>query len=427
MGGIDLELIRSTVAGRRAELISIAQALLRTPSAAPEAPTSRMAQVIGDLLRGVDGVEVQVLKRETVTNVLAVLNGSGPGRRLVINGHLDTYPVVDEAEWSHGPFSGAVKDGRIYGRGACDMKCGIACGLLCFLQMADWRAHWRGQLVLTLVGDEQSMGLRGTKYLLDTQPLAWGDAMLSADVGSPEQVCFGEKGYLWLEVTARGVMTHGAQVNKGINAINRLMAALTRINEELPRIPFVLPREVADALAEAAGYMDPRDTALMQTLTVNLGYINGGVSANLIPDKAVARLDIRLPAGITCAQVETEIRRIISAQEGVQYRIWRSSEPNWSNPSHEFFALLKTAAGSVLAKTPRLTYRIGASDARYYRTERPVPTATCGLTAHNHGAADEYAEISEMERLSQIYLAAALAFLDPDRIHDGCHTQPVHT
>lgn len=413
-----MEMIHRTIDKSRDELISIAKILLQTPSAAPEAPTAQIAEVIRALLQDVDGAEVTLLSQGEVTNVLAILNGGGPGRRLVINGHLDTYPVVNEADWSHGPFKGELEDGRIYGRGACDMKCGIACALLVFRRMAQWRRHWRGQLVLTLVGDEQRMGPQGTKYLLDTQPLACGDGMLSADVGGPGQLCFGEKGYLWLDVTAEGVMTHGAQVNKGVNAINRLMAAVTQLNEELPCIPFTLPDAVERALQDATKTTDPKEIELMRSLTVNLGYIEGGVSANLIPDKALAKLDIRLPAGVTCVQIEREITRIISWHEGVHVQIRRSYDPNWSCPSQEIFTVLRAAANAVLAQPACLTYRIGASDARYYRKEKGVPTVTCGLTAHNHGAADEYAEISEMEQLSQIYLAAALAFLKPAGAQD---------
>lgn len=412
MQEISLRMIRRAVEENQDKLVDICRRLLRIPSTAPEAPTYEMAQEVCSILHEVPGAVVQIAMQEApIANVIAVLKGDAPGRRLVLNGHLDTYPVTGEEDWTHDPFSGDVEQGKLYGRGACDMKCGVGCAILVFMQMAAWREHWRGELVLTLVGDEQSMGPRGTKYLLDTFPEASGDAMISADVGGPGKLYFWEKGYMWVEVHAEGVMTHGAQVGKGVNAIDRLIAAVTRIQREVPALPFALPPPVDAILSNARGTQDLSDIELQSNITVNLGYIAGGVAGNLVPDAAMAKLDIRLPAGATCVQVEKKLQEITGEVVGTSYRIWRRFDPNWSDCECDIFTIIEKASGAVVGRPAQLAYRIGASDAKFYRHEKNVPTVTCGLTAHNHGGVDEYANVSEMAALCQIYIATALEFL----------------
>ena len=111
----------------------------------------------------------------------------------MLNSHLDTFPI-GEARWSHPPLGADLEDGRIYGRGACDMKAGVAALVLAFVSPAEFRDTWNGEVVLTLVGDEETGGWWGAQYLLANVEEAMGDAMLNADTGSPRVVRVGEKG-----------------------------------------------------------------------------------------------------------------------------------------------------------------------------------------------------------------------------------------
>jgi hypothetical protein len=89
---------------------------------------------------------------------------------LAYNGHLDTYPVNEALPWTVPPLSGLLRDGQLYGRGVADMKGGIAASMLAFALLAEYRDTWRGEALLTLAGDEESMGPLGTKWLLDNVP-----------------------------------------------------------------------------------------------------------------------------------------------------------------------------------------------------------------------------------------------------------------
>jgi succinyl-diaminopimelate desuccinylase len=197
--------LEARLAESRERLVALAQSLVRIASPTPPGNTRAVAQAAAELLRQVPGAEVEIVTaEEPFANVVARVRGRGPGRRLVFNGHLDTFPLGEELPWTRPPLSGEVVDGRLYGRGVSDMKGGMACSLLAFQLMAELSDAWPGELVVTLAADEESMGTLGTKHLLDTVPHATGDAMICGDVGSPAIVRFGEKGLLWLELVARG-------------------------------------------------------------------------------------------------------------------------------------------------------------------------------------------------------------------------------
>ena len=104
-------------------LLDLTSRMVQIPSESPKSDTREIAAEIAGVLEKIDGVEVSFhTLEEPITNIVARVKGSSPGKRLVLNGHLDTYPVGDESLWTNNPFSGHEKDGRMYGRGVSDMK-----------------------------------------------------------------------------------------------------------------------------------------------------------------------------------------------------------------------------------------------------------------------------------------------------------------
>ena len=195
-------------------VVELCAELIRVPSENPPGDTTSIAALIEAKLSQRPEVRLRrVVAQPPVVNLLAKLSGTRSGRRLVINGHLDTFPAGDRAKWTVDPFGGVLRQGRLYGRGAADMKAGIAAALSTMALMAQFRDAFAGELILTLVGDEETGARLGTQYLLASEPDAIGDAMINGDAGSPDVLRFGEKGQLWISIEARGRSHHGAHVS----------------------------------------------------------------------------------------------------------------------------------------------------------------------------------------------------------------------
>ena len=378
---------------RRTFLVDLCSRLVQIPSVTPPSDTQAIAQAIAEILRRVEGAEVTLHTMEPpITNVVARIRGNGPGRRLVFNGHLDTFSIGDQASWTIDPFAGIQKDGRLYGR-VTDMKAGIACSMLACIVMAECRESWSGEIVLTLGGDEQNMGDRGTHYLLDTVPHATGDAVISGDMGSPLVVYFGEKGILWLELCASGKSAHGAHIRQGENAIERLIDGISKIQECLRALEINIPEKILKAITSVES---EDNLEVLQTVTAKTNVIAGGVLPNLVPAKATAVMDIRIPVGLSVAHVEHRIKEVIDPFPWFSSTILHQHEPNWSDMDHEIFSFLTENIQEVMKKVPVVTLRLGGSDARFYRLLKGIPSADCGLTAYNFGGPDEYIEVSEL-------------------------------
>ena len=406
--------IATEVQARSDDLVRMAQRLVAAASPNPPGEVSAAAAAAIDLLTAIEGIEIR--RYETapgIVNLVAVIRSGRPGRRLVFNGHLDTFPIGEDLGWTMPPLGGTVLNGRLYGRGVSDMKGGIAASLLAARVLAANRKDWRGEIAITLAGDEETMGKLGTHWLLENVPEAKGDAMISGDVGSPLVVRFGEKGLVWIEIEAQGQPAHGAHVHKGVNAIDRLLGALAAL-KGLEALRVTAPIAVTNAIRAAAGVSEPisgrGESDTLQRVTVNIGTIAGGVSPNLVPSRASAAADIRLPVGVELAAVEDVLHRALDGLDGVIWRITQKYPPSVTLPDHEIVRAAIDAATMVLGRAPVANMRVGASDARLYRMFG-VPSVVFGCTPFGMGGPDEHVLIDEMVAVAQVHALAALRFL----------------
>ncbi|MBR0680088.1 M20 family metallopeptidase [Roseomonas eburnea] len=401
---------------RAPEVAALTRRLMAVPSPNPPGDVRACAEEAAALLRYL-APEAEVALHATspeVTNLVARIRGAGPGRLLAFNGHLDTYPVNEALPWTVDPLKGELRDGRLYGRGAADMKGGIAASLLAFVLLAQHRDAWRGEAILTLAGDEESMGPLGTKWLLDNVPgLAEAGAVIIGDAGSPRVLRFGEKGFLWIEVEATGRAAHGAHVHLGENAVDRLRAALDAV-AGLAVLPVAAPPAVAAAIAAAKPVSEPLagvgEADVLGRVTVNIGRIEGGTAPNLVPASARAACDIRLPVGVTCDAAEAALQAGLGGLPGIAWRVLRRFEPNHTDPAAEVVRLTHAAAEEVLGGSVAVNMRVGGSDARWFRMAG-LPTVVYGPTPHNMGGADEWAEVAELEAVARVHALAAFDFL----------------
>lgn len=402
------------IEGSKKSLVDLCRGLIATPSENPPGDTSAIAAKVTGVLGGIPGMVLERIEpRPGIVNLVGRISCGNPGRRLVLNAHLDTFPVGDPSLWSVPPLEGKREKGRIYGRGSCDMKAGLACALQAAALIAAERKHLHGELVLTLVGDEETGGKWGTSYLLKNVPHAAGDAMLSGDAGSPHVLRFGEKGLVWLEVSAGGLSNHGAHVHLGRNAIDALLTALNRIST-LKDMPCPLRADILEAMKEARSVSEnisgEGEFQTLSSVTVNIGTIEGGQAMNLIPAKANARIDIRIPPGLKTSDIITRVSEMVSDLPDVSFRVLSSTEPNVTDPDHEIVQRTLLNARAVLGDKVVRNMRVGMSDARLYR-DHGVPSVVYGPSPHNMGGGDEFVEEEDLYTVFRVHALTIYDYL----------------
>ncbi|MFD4601676.1 M20/M25/M40 family metallo-hydrolase [Streptomyces sp. NPDC058464] len=253
------------------------------------------------------------------TNVVARIEGTDPAAdALLVHGHLDVVPA-QAADWSVDPFSGEVRDGVVWGRGAVDMKNMDAMILAVVRAWAREGVRPRRDIVVAFTADEEASAVDGSGFLADHHPELFEGC--TEGVGESGAFTFhdgtgrhlypvaaGERGTAWLKLTARGRAGHGSKVNKE-NAVTRLAAAVTRIGEH--GWPLRLTPTVSAALTELAVlYGVEPDLTEVDLLLDKLGpaarlveatvrnsanptMLNAGYKVNVIPGEAVAFVDGR--------------------------------------------------------------------------------------------------------------------------------------
>ena len=405
--------LAARVESRSEALVELCRSLVRIDSTNPPGDTTAMVEAVEAVLDGRPGIEHRrVVGKEPAVNLVARVRGAGPGRRLVLNGHLDTFPIGD-ARWEHDPLGGDLVDGRIYGRGACDMKAGVAALVLAFVTLAEFRQDWSGELVLTLVGDEETGGRWGTQYLLANVEEATGDAMLNADTGSPRVVRIGEKGNVWVELEATGVANHAAHVHLGRNAVDALVDALGAVRglEDLtPSLPAAVERTIAEAKAVSEAESGEGEAETLRRITVNTGRIEGGTGVNTIPDRARALCDIRIPPGVTVDRVRAELAAAIGPRPDVSWQMLQCTEPSWTDPGDDVVRVVRENAAAVSGREVVVNLRAGFSDARFWR-HAGVPSVVYGVGAHHMGGADEHATVEDLNTVFAVHAFAAFDYL----------------
>jgi acetylornithine deacetylase/succinyl-diaminopimelate desuccinylase-like protein len=271
------------------------------------------------------GAEPTLLERTPGrTNVVARIEGTDPAAdALLVHGHLDVVPA-EAADWSVHPFSGEVRDGVVWGRGAVDMKNMDAMILAVVRAWARQGVRPRRDLVLAFTADEEDSARDGSGFLADEHPhlfegctegIGESGAFTFHDGGGRRiyPIAAGERGTGWIRLTARGRAGHGSKVNRE-NAVTRLAAAITRIGAH--EWPLRLTPTVRAALTELAalygidGGLDDVDglleklgpaAALVEATvrnSANPTMLAAGYKINVIPGEAVAYVDGRyLPGG----------------------------------------------------------------------------------------------------------------------------------
>ena len=392
------------------ELVALTRDLVRIPSVVrPGEPGANEAVVAAHVERwmraqGFD-VEIQRVAPDR-PNVLGVLGASGTGPTLLLEGHTDVVTEGDPAAWSHPPFAAELVDGKIYGRGAADMKSGLAAAMIAAAAIKRSGAPLAGRLVVGALVDEEG-DMLGAKHLCAT-PI--GRELSAAIVCEPEQneLCLEQRGVVWARVTARGRMAHGAMPEAGANPITALAALVA----DAPR----LERRLR-ALCTRSRYLRPPTV----TPTVMTAPVVGVPQSNVIPATAQATLDVRLTPGPDADAVAKEIdeacRRAADGCPGVSVEWAPINGFRMATKVERGEPLVRAMVGAVRRATGRPARWggvPGSTDGTILRMELGIPIVTCGpghrLIPHQ---VDEHVEVGELVDAARIYVAATLAYLKP--------------
>ena len=321
------------------------------------------------------GLDVHVEGAETERpNVVGVVRGSGGGRSLLLNAHMDTVGLLDP----DGGLAARVEAGRLYGRGSYDMKGSLAAIMAAGAACAALRL--RGDVLVTAVADEEA-GSIGTERLLER----WhADAAIVAEP-TDEQLCIAHRGWIAFDVETRGRAAHGSRPDLGIDAIAKMGRILIAV-EERDR-------------ALQAGSPHP----LLGTGSVHASLIEGGQEYSSYPARCLLRGERRTVPGEQREQVEAELRGLLGeADATISFPFGR--DPMETSADEPIVRAVQTQTGSRdLHGAPFWT------DAALF-AEAGIPAVLYGPRGEGAHAAVEWVEVESLERCRDLYVAVASEF-----------------
>lgn len=344
-------------------LTEMVQYLVRIPSVNPPGNEKPVADYLLKLLTEWGFKTSRIDKPDPKRpQVLAVLQGSGKRPPLILNGHMDVVPAGDQSQWVDDPFSGSLKDGRIYGRGSCDMKggIGIALEVARVIQLSGFQLT--GDLVLAFAMGEET-GEPGTKSILEASGYTNGFGIVLEPTDF--RVGVADKGLAWLRVTINGQPAHCSVAELGINPIDKFLVFGNKIREYDRKI---------------RNLKHPKCGPAKCTMTV----LNAGTKENVVPESLSIILDRRMNPGETIWDVQEEIEEILrelsASDPDFSYkvevtRLYESAEIDSDLPE---VALICQEVAAVKGKKAEIWGTPYSNDARNFINDFDIPAVNFG-------------------------------------------------
>lgn len=356
------------------DAIEIAQALIRVDTCNPPGQEEAAARILAPRLADA-GFAVELHGFAPGRANLVAVRRSGRRRpALAFTGHLDTVPL-GTVPWRHDPFAGEIENGRLYGRGASDMKAAVAAFVAAALDTRDVDAD----LALVITGGEER-GCEGALALAQARIALPEIAGWIVAEPTSNGLALGHKGALFSFIHFVGVSAHSSTPHLGVNAIYRACTTALAVRD-----------------------MDfPARHAVLGQATANVGLIDGGHAPNAVPDRARLHVDVRTLPGMDHGEV---LARLVGlAGDGAQLECAHDLAPVWTDPADPFVALCGAAreAEGQMAEPPR-----GASfftDASVLARLAPAPVVILGPgEASQAHVTDEWCGVKEVETARSIY------------------------
>jgi succinyl-diaminopimelate desuccinylase len=417
-----LDNLCTIIDGRRDELVALTQELVRFPTVNPPGEAYRpCAEYIGRRL-GRRGFEVQYVRavgtpgddeRYPRINVIARRVGGRPGACVHFNSHIDV--VQTGSGWSVDPFAGVVQDGRVYGRGTCDMKGGLAASIIAVEALLDSGEELPGALEISGTVDEESGGYGGVHFLAER---GWFSVPRVNHVIIPEplnvdRVCIGHRGVWWAEIETRGRMAHGSMPFLGDCAVRHMHAVVERFERDL--YPMLGGRKTDMPVVPSGA----------RHSTMNINSIHGGQAessgfpAPCVPDSCRMIIDRRLLIEEDMDAVKAEVRELLEGlaadREGFAYSLRDIFEvrPTMSDRNGPVARSTATAIRRVLGRDAQFVCSPGTYDQKHI--DRVGKLRDCiaygpGILDLAHQP-DEYVVIDDMVNSAKVMALAARVLL----------------
>ena len=366
--------------------VDLTQRLIRCPSVTPEEGGAQ--KLLQSLLKEA-GFETFRADRGEVSNLVARWGNRGHERTFGFNGHTDVVPVGDSADWTDDPFSGAVRDGVMFGRGSTDMKSGVAAFVAAAIDLVQSDPP-DGAILITITGDEEGDAADGTAAILDWMTEN-GEAMSACLVGEPtcpenlgDMIKIGRRGSMTAYFTATGVQGHSAYPHRAKNP--------------LPALAKLIDRLASHSLDEGTEHFDASTLAVTTIDT-------GNPANNVIPAMTRATVNIRFNDAHSSEGLTEWLQNecaIVKQQTGIDISMTtRVSGESFLTPPGKLSALVAHAVEAETGIAPKLSTTGGTSDARFIKSHCPV--VEFGLVGKSMHQVDEHVEVEQVHKLKSIY------------------------
>ena len=425
MSGHEIDDLFQRIDGQGDVLGTLTADLVRIPTINPPGDAyEACAHFLGDRLAA-RGFDVEYLRAEGAlgdsdryprTNVVARIEGDGPGPCVHFNSHIDV--VAPGEGWTVDPFAGLVRDGRVYGRGTCDMKGGLAASVVAVEAMLESGIPFPGAIEISGTVDEESGGYAGVAWLAErghfSKPRV--DHVIIPEPLYKDSVCLGHRGVWWAEIEIRGRIAHGSMPFLGVSAIRGMAAFLEKVEHEL------YPR-----LAERRTAMPVIPDAARQS-TLNFNSIHGGLDEQdltsgfpsaLVADRCRVVLDRRYLMEEDEAEVRAEVVEILdrlsAERDEFEYalrELW-SVPPTLTEPDSPLVRALDRNIERVLGTPSRHVASPGTYEQKHVWRVGKLKDCVAygpGILELAHQP-DEYIDIDDMVASAKVMAAAALDLL----------------
>jgi acetylornithine deacetylase len=321
-------------------------------------------------------------------NVIAVARGSGGGRSLLLNAHMDTVGVAG-MQRPHEPY---IEGNRLYGRGAYDMKAGLAAIMLAGAAAAAKQRGLRGDVILTAVCDEEFASI-GTAAVVKNKH---ADAAIVTEPTELD-ICVAHKGFCWLDIETTGVAAHGSLPELGVDAIAKMGKVLVGL-EELNRSLLAAPSH-----------------HLLGSGSIHASLITGGQEFSSYPERCVLDVERRTVPGETQEHVEAQIRAILDqiAASDSQFKASMKTrllqEPFEVSENELIFQTVLRQATRLLGDKPDIGGAFGWMDSALL-AEAGIPTVIFGPGGAGAHAVIEWSDLDQLQRCTDVLIATIEEF-----------------